>query len=103
NLVSIRYPLPVAVCDTHTLQGTVTIHFANVSERYTTLGQTEVEHPELGEVVFTDETGLVIADHWCRRQSEEGAAQPDTTRALITVEAHHAEGHHDLEAALPDP
>src|SRR5437763_16900714 len=65
NLVSIRYALPVAVFDTRALQGTVTVHFADGSERYTTLGQTEVEHPERGEVVFTDETGLVIARRWC--------------------------------------
>src|SRR5437764_5114948 len=39
NLVSIRYALPVAVFDTHALQGTVTVHFAGGTERYTTLGQ----------------------------------------------------------------
>src|SRR3989454_5575238 len=102
NLVSIRYALPVAVFDTHALQGTVTVHFADGTERYTTLGQAEVEHPEPGEVVFSDETGLVIARRWCWRQSEQSAAQPATTNAIITVEAHHAGGHHDIEAALND-
>src|SRR5881398_36537 len=100
NLVSIRYALPVAVFDTRTLQGTVTVHFADGSERYTTLGQTEVGHPEPGEVVFTDETGLVIARRWCWRQSEPSAAQFDTTNALITVEAHHTTGHRDVQAAM---
>jgi DNA/RNA-binding domain of Phe-tRNA-synthetase-like protein len=102
NLVSIRYALPVAVFDTRAVQGTVTVHFADGSEHYTTLGQTEVEHPEPGEVVFSDETGLVIARRWCWRQSDQSAAQTDTTTALITVEAHHAEGHRDIEAALHD-
>src|SRR2546429_1231742 len=100
NLVSIRYALPVAVFDTRTLQGTVTVHFADGSERYTTLSQTEVGHPERGEVVFTDETGLVIARRWCWRQSEPSAAQFDTTNALITVEAHHTTGHRDVQAAM---
>src|SRR6266571_1514275 len=102
NLVSIRYALPTAVFDTRVLQGPVTVHFAKGSERYTTLGQAEVEHPEPGEVVFSDETGLVTARRWCWRQSEQSAAQPETTDAIITVEAHHAGGRRDIEAALND-
>src|SRR2546425_2801020 len=102
NLVSIRYALPVAVFDTRALQGAVTVHFADGSERYTTLGQDEVEHPEPGEVVFSDETKLVIARRWCWRQSDQSAAQEDTTQAIITVEAHHAEGNKDVDAALND-
>src|SRR5437764_3667967 len=102
NLVSIRYALPVAVFDTRTLQGAVTVHFADGSERYTTLGQEEAEHPEPGEVVFSDETKLVIARRWCWRQSEPSAAVAQTRECLITIEAHHATGHHDIEAALHD-
>lgn len=102
NLVSIRYALPVAVFDTRTLQGAVTVHFADGTERYTTLGQTEEGHPEPGEVVFSDETGLVIARRWCWRQSEQSAAQLDTTGAIITVEAHHTGARRDIEAALND-
>src|SRR5437016_9369578 len=100
NLVSIRYALPVAVFDTRTLQGTVTVHFADGTERYTTLGQSEVDHPEPGEVVFTDETGLVIARRWCWRQSEPSAAQADTTDAIITIEAQHTDGQREIAAAL---
>src|SRR5438270_2627869 len=102
NLVSIRYALPVAVFDTRALQGAVTVHFAHGSERYTTLGQSEVDHPEPGEVVFSDETGLVIARRWCWRQSDQSAAQEDTTEAIITVEAHHTGGRRHIEAALND-
>lgn len=102
NLVSIRYALPVAVFDTRALQGAVTVHFASGSERYTTLGEDEVEHPEPGEVVFSDETGLVIARRWCWRQSDQSAARPETTDAIITVEAHHDEGRADVDAALSD-
>jgi DNA/RNA-binding domain of Phe-tRNA-synthetase-like protein len=102
NLVSIRYALPVAVFDTRTLQGAVTVHFAEGTERYTVLGQDEVEHPEVGEVIFSDETDLVIARRWCWRQSEQSAAQTQTTDAIITVEAHHAEARNDIEHALED-
>ncbi len=102
NLVSIRYALPVAVFDTSTLNGAVTVHFADGSERYTTLRQDELEHPEAGEVVFSDDTKLVIARRWCWRQSDQSAAQQETTQALITVEAHHTQAKEDVDAALDD-
>ena len=102
NLVSIRYALPVAVFDTSSLRGTVTVHFAEGNERYTTLGQDEVGHPEPGEVVFSDETKLVMARRWCWRQSDQSAAQAETTQAIITVEAHHEQGKADVDAALKD-
>jgi DNA/RNA-binding domain of Phe-tRNA-synthetase-like protein len=102
NLVSIRYALPVAVFDTRSLQGAVTVHFADGTERYTTLGQDELEHPEPGEVVFSDDTKLVIARRWCWRQSDQSAAKKETTQAIITVEAHHEQGTEDIDAALDD-
>lgn len=102
NLVSIRYALPAAVFDTRAINGTLTVHFADGSERYTTLGQSEVDHPETGEVVFSDATALVMARRWCWRQSEQSAAQLDTTNAIITIEAHHANARKDVEAALQD-
>ena len=102
NLVSIRYALPVAVFDTSSLNGAVTVHFADGTERYTTLGQDELEHPEVGEVVFSDDTKLVIARRWCWRQSDQSAAQLETTQAIITVEAHHTQAKEDVDAALDD-
>jgi DNA/RNA-binding domain of Phe-tRNA-synthetase-like protein len=102
NLVSIRYALPVAVFDTRHLQGPVTVHFADGLERYTPLAEGMVEHPEPGEVVFTDETGLVVARRWCWRQGEESAARDDTRDAIITMEAHHASGKADVSAALQE-
>jgi DNA/RNA-binding domain of Phe-tRNA-synthetase-like protein len=102
NMISIRYALPTAVFDSRELQGIVTVHFANGSERYTLLGEHEVEHPEVGEVVFSDATSLVIARRWCWRQSESSAARADTTNAIIVIEAHHANAHQDVAAALDD-
>ncbi len=102
NLVSIHYALPAAVFDTRAINGTLTVHFANGGERYTTLGQDETDHPEEGEVVFSDDTGLVMARRWCWRQSEQSAAQLDTASAIITIEAHHANAHQDIESALQD-
>ncbi|HEY0757492.1 MAG TPA: phenylalanine--tRNA ligase beta subunit-related protein [Ktedonobacteraceae bacterium] len=102
NLVSIRYGLPVAVFEMRDLQGPVTVHFADGSERYSELGASAEDHPEAGEVVFSDETRLVIARRWCWRQSEASAAVAQTSTCLITVEAHHATARQDIEAASGD-
>jgi DNA/RNA-binding domain of Phe-tRNA-synthetase-like protein len=102
NLVSIRYALPVAVFDTRALSGPVTVRLADGTERFTPLGEPQVEHPEPGEVIFADETGLVIARRWCWRQSDDSAAQPDTVNAIITVEAQHPGGRAQIQDALKD-
>src|SRR5258707_5397309 len=102
NVVSIRYGLPVGVFERRVLQGTVTVHFADGSERYSELGESDEDQPEPGEVVFSDETRLVIARRWCWRQSDPSAAVVQTRECLMTIEAHHATGRHDIEAALHD-
>jgi DNA/RNA-binding domain of Phe-tRNA-synthetase-like protein len=105
NLVSIRYALPIALFDLRATSGAITVRFASGDERYTTLneaGEAQPAHPEPGEVIFSDETGLVIARRWCWRQSDESAMRDDTTSALVTVEAHHAGGRADVTAALAD-
>lgn len=102
NLISIRYCIPVAAFDVRALQGGITVHFASGDERFTPLGESYVEHPEPGEVIFSDERKLVIARRWCWRQSAESAARPDTSQAIITLEAQHNDGKQDVEAALED-
>ncbi|MBZ0298152.1 MAG: hypothetical protein K8J31_00315, partial [Anaerolineae bacterium] len=102
NIVSIRYALPVAVFDTRLLKGPLTVHFADGSERFTELDSDEVMHPEVGEVVFSDETKRVYARRWCWRQSAESAAQDDTVDAIITFEAQHDGGRGDVEQARDD-
>jgi len=104
NLVSIRYALPVAIFDTTQIQGVLKVRFASGEERFTVLNQSgaTVEHPEPGEVIFADETGLVFSRRWCWRQSDASAAQLDTTEAIITVEAQHAGGRTDIAAAQAD-
>ena len=103
NLISIRYALPVAIFDTRALTDPLTVCFATGAERYTPLGQPDVtEHPTAGEVVFRDAAGLVFAERWCWRQSDQSAARDDTTAVVVTVEAQHDGGRGEVEAALAD-
>jgi DNA/RNA-binding domain of Phe-tRNA-synthetase-like protein len=102
NLVSIRYGVPVAVFDTRQNSGAITVQFAAGAERFTALGQADSEHPEPGEVIFADDSGLVCARRWCWRQSAQSAAHNGTTSAVITIEGHHATAKSDVSAALND-
>jgi DNA/RNA-binding domain of Phe-tRNA-synthetase-like protein len=102
NLVSIRYGLPVAVFDQRSVTGGTTVRLADGTERFIDLGSDEVVHPEPGEVIFVDDTGLVSARRWCWRQSAESAARDDTSRALVTVEGHHEAASCDVAAAVED-
>lgn len=100
NLVSIRYALPVAMFDLRAAQGAISVRFADGNERFTNLGQAEVDHPEFGEVIFVDDAGLVFARRWCWRQSDQSASRDDTTDLLVTVEAHHPNARPMVEIAV---
>jgi DNA/RNA-binding domain of Phe-tRNA-synthetase-like protein len=102
NLVSIRYGLPVAVLDTRAIALPITVHFADGSERFVNLGQAEAEIPPPGEVIFSDTNKQVVARRWCWRQSDQSGAKDDTPDVLITIEAHHARGREDVQAAMED-
>lgn len=102
NLVSIRYRLPVAVVDTREILGGITVHFSDGTENYTELGTEGIIHPELGEVIFSDDKKMVFARRWCWRQSDTCAANENTSDAIITVEAHHETGLEDVSNAVND-
>jgi DNA/RNA-binding domain of Phe-tRNA-synthetase-like protein len=102
NLVSIRYALPVAALDARRLACPVTVRFASGDERFVPHDQPEGETPEPGEVIFSDEAGLVVARRWCWKQSAESTAALDTRQAILTIEAQHANGAAEVQAALAD-
>jgi len=102
NLVSIRYALPVAVFDQKGVAGGTTVRLAYGGERWADLGSSATEHPEPGEVIFSDDEEQVSARRWCWRQSRASAASEDTTEVLVTVEGHHAAAADDIDRALRD-
>jgi DNA/RNA-binding domain of Phe-tRNA-synthetase-like protein len=102
NLVSIRYALPSAAFDTRAMSSGITVRFAEGTENFTPLGESQVEHPEAGEVIFTDQGGLVSARRWCWRQSDESAASPETRQTIVIVEAQHSGNSETIRAARDD-
>jgi len=102
NLVSIRYAVPVAIFDTRELDGVITVHYSDGTESFTELGSGEVQHPEVGEVVFSDDRKMIVARRWCWRQSATSAANDDTADAVIVTEAHHDGAQADIQHAIED-
>lgn len=102
NLISIRYKLPLAIIDTGEVQGFITVRFANGDERHSVLGESEIKHPDQGEVIFTDDANVVLARRWCWRQTQEAAIKETTTRALVVIEAQHEKGREEVRIAQGD-
>lgn len=100
NLASIRHALPILVVDTAHVTGQLTVVEATGRERFADLGGTDAEHPAPGEIVFVDDAGETVARRWCWRQSTGSAAGPDTSAALIVVEAQHDGAAGDVAAAV---
>ncbi|MDX8457586.1 B3/B4 domain-containing protein [Mesorhizobium humile] len=95
NAASLAFAIPVAVFDTARVTGAITVRPAYGTEIYETFAG-DVEHPERGEVIFADDTNRAHARRWTHRQSGWSAIRPDTTQALIVVEALHKTAGDDL-------
>lgn len=102
NLVSIRYQVPVAVFDASRTGGEILVQFAQGDEPFTPLFETEIEHPEAGEVIFVDGHGDVAARRWCWRQSDQSASRPDTNELIAVTETHHPAARQAVAAAIQD-
>jgi DNA/RNA-binding domain of Phe-tRNA-synthetase-like protein len=104
NAVSLAFAIPVAVFDVSKITGHLQVRHAVGDEEYLTFSG-DVEHPEAGEVIFSDQAGQAHARRWTNRQSGLSAVQGSSTAALIVAEAMHASASSDvaeLSAAVAD-
>ncbi|MGF6173058.1 B3/B4 domain-containing protein [Ensifer sp. 4252] len=88
NAVSLAFAIPIAVFDLSRIAGDLEVTRASGDEIYATFSG-ETEHPETDEVIFCDAHGRAHARRWTNRQSGHSAIRPQTTSALIVVEALH--------------
>jgi DNA/RNA-binding domain of Phe-tRNA-synthetase-like protein len=96
NSVSLAFAIPIAAFDTSRITDFVEVRRASGSERYVTFSG-EVEHPEVGEVIFADAAGHAHARRWTNRQSAESAVRQGTRSVLIVAEALHDSASADVE------
>lgn len=101
NALSLAHAIPIAVFDLERLQGNLEVRLATGTERFINLSNEE-ESPELGEVVFVDDTGHAHARRWCHRQSARSAVAPSTNEVLIVAEALHDSASHDIAKLIAE-
>ncbi|MFD0272377.1 B3/4 domain-containing protein [Kitasatospora sp. NPDC127111] len=100
NAVSVRHGLPAGAFDLDHVAGDVVIRHADGTESFTPLGEPDtVEHPNPGEIIYSDTTG-VLTRHWNHRDAHRTRVTQDTTHVVFVLETLHAnrDGHH-LKAA----
>ena len=102
NAVSLASAIPIAVFDIAKVQQQLEVRYATGAENYLTFGG-EIEHPEVGEIVFTDAAEPAANAHarrWTNRQSGLSAVSAETREVLIVAEALHASAAEDVGRLL---
>ena len=103
NAVSVRHLVPVGGEDLDRYVGPPRLVRASGAERFDTVasGETVVEHPEAGEVVWCDDAG-VTCRRWNWRQARRTALTDATTSALFILDALDPMTDAELDAAGDD-
>ncbi len=88
NAVSVLHQIPLGGEDMHRYAGSPRLIRSGGTEPFDTVagGETVVEHPEPGEVVWCDDDG-VTCRRWNWRQARRTQLRDDTTAALFILDA----------------
>lgn len=88
NAMSVAFAIPIAAIDLDRIGGNLHVRPAVGTETYETFAG-DFEHPEVGEIIFADDSHRAHARRWANRQSGHSAVTGRTTGALIVAEAMH--------------
>ncbi|MFC5909134.1 B3/4 domain-containing protein [Streptacidiphilus monticola] len=103
NAASVRNGLPAGAFDLDQVVGDIRIHRAVGTESFIPLGEPDtVERPAPGEVVYTDNAG-VLTRQWNHRDAHRTRVTEDSTQVAFVLETLHAtrDGHF-LKAAADE-
>lgn len=101
NYISLKYVVPVGGEDLSAVVGDVQLTVATGSEAFIRLGSTENDPPEAGEVVYRDDVD-VICRRWNWREAERTKLTPNTTDAIIVLDAMPPMTRADVERATQE-
>ncbi len=103
NAVSVLHQVPLGGEDLHRYDGPPRLCRASGTEPFDTVSQGEsvVEHPEPGEVVWRDDAG-VTCRRWNWRQASRTQLRDDTTAALFVLDALVPMTDHELAEAADE-
>ncbi|WP_296650364.1 B3/4 domain-containing protein [Paraburkholderia sp.] len=95
NAMSMAFAIPIAAMDLDRITGDLQVRAASGTETYETFAG-DIEHPEVGEIIFVDDSHRAHARRWANRQSGYSAVKETTTTALVIVEAMHETAEADI-------
>ena len=103
NAISVIHRIPLGGEDLDRYVGPPRLIRATGEESFDTMvaGETVIEHPEVGEVVWCDDAG-VTCRRWNWRQARRTALSDDTTSALFILDALDPMTDAELEVAADD-
>ena len=85
NLISIRHLLPVGGHAIDQLTEPMRLRLADGTEEFVPFGGSEMEHPQAGEIIFT-EGNTVLTRRWIWRQANRTLTLPETTAIEINLD-----------------
>lgn len=87
NIISLKYLIPCGGDDVDTIKGNLKLGVAKGDENFTSLGSTELEHPDADEIIyFDDATGNVMCRRWNWRNGDFSKITTDTKKIVINVD-----------------
>ena len=87
NIISLKYLIPCGGDDVDTIKGNLKLGIAKGDENFTSLGSTELEHPDLGEIIYFDEaTKNVMCRRWNWRNGDFSKITTSTKKIVINVD-----------------
>lgn len=98
NYISLKYILPVGGEDLDSLDGDLMLDFAKGDEEFIRLGGEENEPPDVGEVVYKDNKG-VLCRRWNWREGERTKLTEETKNAVLVIEGISPVTKEDIENA----
>jgi DNA/RNA-binding domain of Phe-tRNA-synthetase-like protein len=101
NAVSLGHFLPCGGEDLDAIRGELRLTLARGDEPFIPLGGSEEQPPAHGEVVYADSAGIVCRA-WNWREADRSKLMPDTTRAVLVIEALPPRTAADLRAACAE-
>ncbi|MBI3619353.1 hypothetical protein HY213_04970 [Candidatus Peregrinibacteria bacterium] len=99
NVASLTFMIPAGGEDLDQASGDITLTFAEGTEPFQALGESENESPNPGEVVYRDSAG-VICRRWNWREGARTRLTQQTKNAVLVLEAVPPNSRSDLETAL---
>lgn len=86
NVISLKHMIPLGGDDTDKVEGNIVLRFANGDEPFIRLNAEEVDHPEEGEVIYSDNKE-VLCRRWNWRECDKSKMTEDTKNLTLVVEA----------------